>query len=432
MESLYLRESDVTEVTPEDSDDEWIEQIAGALHGKDEEVKWQAEQERIAPSERIHEQISQNPLVQGLQAYRVIDYPQTLRSWSQQSPADDPPQAENADGAKAFSLRDQAMDQLIGTMLKDPDYDPHAAAQAQHLSDFIPRYRSKLLSLAEKEELPQSPSLVNCIKLAFSGETVIDLSAFSDVPARHLVQAASELHPKRSGQGSEPVKSSPAFGGASPEHPGIRAPAENAVSDGDATYLRPLLRRPFEVVSKYSDLMETIKSPLLADVKNPIKCILWARVLVGEHYGQKIHKPDGVKVDWQRLKPAVSGPDQEPTMRSAIYPVNDLLLTPTKLVSALVNYFTFVENDERGYCTNGGLAATGFALAKSFAMASSRLPADATRMGPLSECLFNASSVSVRVSSLHWPLDFPQMKEGEGAIVIISEHQELRRVEYED
>lgn len=209
----YMRESHDAYVSAEDSDDTWIEQTAAVLHGEDEEVKRQAEKDRIASSERIHEQISQNPLVQGLQAYRLIDDPQMLRSWSQQLPADDPPQAENADGAKALSLRDQAMDQLISNMLKDPDYDPHAAAQAQHFSDFIPRYRSKLLSLAEKAELPQSPSLFSCIKLAFSGETVIDLGAFSDVPAAQLVRLGTT--PKRGGRGSEPITSSPAFGGGS-------------------------------------------------------------------------------------------------------------------------------------------------------------------------------------------------------------------------
>lgn len=444
----YMRNRDIGYASLEDSDDTWIQSIMDALKGEDAEAKLQVEEDRVKHSEEVGRQISRNRLVQRLHTYPLIS-PSTLHSWSTQSLADDPLGGEDLDQVKALSLRDQAMDQLIDSTLKDPDSDPHSAAQAQQLLDFVPRYRSKLLSLAERAELPQPSSLVGCIKLAFSGETVIDLSPFSDVPAEQLVQAALEilksetvevLNLSHLRQLSEAHLTS--ILGSAPrlqtlhviEMPQISvqyvarvwARPNSRIRD---IYHTEMLRRPFVKKNTYSNLLETIKSPLVEDAKNPIKNIMWARVLIGEPYGDTIRKSDSVKVDWQRLKPAVSDLDDDPTMRCAVYPLQDLLLTPTKLVTALGHYFTYLEKDQWGYCTSGGLAATGFALAKSLALASSQLSADVTRIGPLPESMFKASSISAKISSLHWPLDFPEMKEGEGSIVIINKHDEFGRWE---
>ncbi|KAI4243830.1 MAG: hypothetical protein L6R42_010619, partial [Xanthoria sp. 1 TBL-2021] len=57
------------------------------------------------------------------------------------------------------SLREQAMDQLIHTLLRDPDHDPDAIAEARHLPDFALKLRNKISSPAAANELPSSPAL---------------------------------------------------------------------------------------------------------------------------------------------------------------------------------------------------------------------------------------------------------------------------------
>lgn len=406
--------------------------------------------------ERGIQGLSQHPLVQQLDAFHVLGG-QELVGWAKHSVVEPvSSEAESCDGVKKMSLRDQAMDQIIDTALKDPNNDPDVLAEVQQLSDFTPRYRRRLLSLAGSGELVVSPALVRCIKLAFSGEGAVDLSSFSSVPSEYLIQASSEilrqgtvktLNLSHLHQLSEADLMLNFENGATLETlyllemPQISPQAVASLWHHPTSAIKDihhteLLRRPFIKNHTYSSLENMLRSPLVTDLKNPIKNILWARVIVGKNYATDIRKPDGVTVDWQRLKPTSSDIDVKGTMRCAIYPLNDMVLSPTKLVTGLMNYFACAAKDS-GYCTSGGLMMTGFTLAKSLAMASTRLlerdgREEVTTIGPLPASMFAAASVSAKVSSLLWPIDFPDMKHGEGALVIVNEHDELKRADGEN
>ncbi|KAL8722080.1 MAG: hypothetical protein Q9225_001367 [Loekoesia sp. 1 TL-2023] len=361
----------------------------------------------------------------------------------------------NCDEVGRPSLRDQTMDQLINTALEDPDFDLSSTAVAQQLSDFIPKYRRKLLSLTEKNELPSLSALDSRIELAFAGETVVDLSPFSNLPAEHLVKAASNL--LQSGQ----VKSldlshlqqlsendlTGIFGAESGletlyllEMPQISLRyvasmwnrPESGIKD---IYHTELLRRPLVEKPTFSKFKATLQSPLVTDAKNPVKHILWARVITGKTRAPNVRKADSFKIDWHRLKPAAGLSDyyDKAAMCCASFPINDTLLPPTKLVTGLTNFLLCISRAKYGYGSDQ-LSDIGFTMAKSFALASPRLTEEeaATTIGPLPELMFGATSVAAKSMSFMWPLDFPQMKAGERSVVIINEHDRSCQEESED
>lgn len=404
--------------------------------------------------EDIESQIQQNPLVQQLEAYELIRKEELL-SWITQTSAPSSVREVSRDEVERPSLRDQTMDQLINTALEDPDFDPSSTAVAQQLSDFIPKYRSKLLSLGEKNELPSLSALTSRIELAFAGETVVDLSPFSNLPAEHLVKAASNL--LRSGQ----VKSldlshlqqlsendlTDILGAASRletlyllEMPQISlryvASLWNRSELGiEDIYHTELLGRPLIEKPTFSKLMATLQSPLVTDAKNPIKHILWARINTGETMAPGIRKADSLEIDWHHLKPAAGLNDyyHKATMCCASFPINDTLLSPTKLVTGLIN-FLFCTSQGKYAFRSDQLSDDGFTMAKSFALALPRLTEEevATTIGPLPELMFGATSVAAKSMSFIWPLDFPQVKAGERSVVIINEHDPWCHEESED
>lgn len=393
----------------------------------------------------IEARIHQNPLVERLETHELISA-EVLSSWAKQSMLPKSTQEIDADTAGGPSLRDQAMDQFIDALLEDSESAIESAAEARLLSDFAPKLRTKLLSLADEEKLPSSATaVVRCIEMAFALETTVDLSSFLKLPAEHLVEAAMHLvgnervrsldlsHLKQLSE--EDVTAIVKAGSALEtlyllEMPQISPQVVASLwnrpdSNLNTIYHTELLRRPVQEHPTLSKLQTAIQSPLIVDRKNPVKNILMARVFKGDYIPSETRKSDGIRIDWRRLGPAIHLNDLEMGKMSSIcFPIDDMLLSPTKFVVGLINFFIYTQRQER-LSWHEQTSDIGFIMAKSLSMASSKLEEidaeSATVIGPLPEKIFGAASVSASLISLAWPLDFPVMELGDRSIVIVSE-----------
>ncbi|KAL8767927.1 MAG: hypothetical protein Q9209_005715 [Squamulea sp. 1 TL-2023] len=399
--------------------------------------------DELSLSKRLeHKKIPQEyrMLTQQFESQRMIQA-ESLRNWlNQDTDHNVNPLSEEAMTAyPKLALRDQAMDALLETALKDPDYDPSNLAEAQLLPDFVSKLRNKMLSLAKADKLPTSPNIVHYLEIAFGEEVNVDLSPFTNSPAEHLVEAALVL--LKSGV----VKSLDLshLGNLTQTHvedinlesgleilylldmPQISLSCVASLWSQNSAlkdiYHTELFCRPLVKKFRYSRLLSLLQNPSISDTQNPIKNILWARVLAGERVGKHNFKADGVKVDWQRLEHAPSVLDHEDTMGFYTFPVCDLLLPPTKLVNGLVNFIECVINGGVS-CDIGESTDAGFAMTKAFVSSSSCIRGSSTAIGTLPELLFQASSTAAKVVTTSWPLPFPDLRVGELSIVIINEH----------
>ena len=333
---------------------------------------------------------------------------------------------------------------MLTATVKEPDFDFSLLAEAEQLLSFMPRVRSTLAAFAENGKLPSSATTARYLEFAFVGEETVDLSAFGNLASMHLVEATSKILDRgnvksldlshlrqlsetdlkkvlgrESGSRIETLyllempQISLEFVSSSFRRPGSR------LKD---IYHTELLRRPFAETHKYSTLTKTIQCPSFTATSSQgsIKQILWARVV--DMPGQRIlRKADGVTIDWLRSKPPIHGTGgMEDDMYPAIFPLHDIRLTPTEIVTGLVNYFTCASKNGSGILYD--LAGVGSTIAKSFATARSKLDEPSKRIGHLPEALFSASEIAARVISVFWPIAFPELKAGEWSIVVVNEH----------
>ncbi|KAI4101025.1 MAG: hypothetical protein LQ339_005253 [Xanthoria mediterranea] len=338
------------------------------------------------------------------------------------------------------SLREQTMELLINTLLGDPDHNPDAMAEARQFRHFALKLRNNIFSLAETKELPSSPALVRCLEIAFQGETFVDLSPLTHVSSKILVEAACTLRKSEtvrsldlshlsqlSGNNLESIVCT-ASGLETLYILAMRQISFQCVTSlwtKNTTfkniYHTEVFHHPLNPSPDYSSLLAGLQSPCITDTRNPIKNILFARVLSQKHSGEpNLRKADGITVDWQRSSLSHSPIDDENHMFFSVYPIKDILLPPTKLVNGLANFFRCASIDKT-LCNMGEAYLIGSTMAKSFASASPYRMDDATTIMPLPDLLFKACSMAGKLLSALWPVPFPDLHPGELSIVIINE-----------
>jgi len=399
----------------------------------------------------IDTRLRYDELVKQVESYELIDAVSLEETWSTYDPNDEDvsasPTSEEVKNKQLgrLSLRDSAIDQAIDSIMKDGDPDLSTIAEAQKLPDFTPRLRSKLKSLAEADELFSSPAIARILEAAFAGEAVVDLSPFRSLAAKHIVEAAmtllkdkairsldlSHLHQLSE---SDLTKTLAVESRLETlyllEMPQITLACLNTILSNphlslQNIYHTTLLRRPLGDRLKYSTLTTNILSPPFhSSHPNPIKHLLWARVLQTDAT-PNLRKSDGVTIDWPRAQPATDLNDTEDKIHAAVFPLHDTLLPPSKLVSGLANFFTCASKSKEA-CDWQDIASTGFTLAKAFATAASTVPqaedGGATQMGALPEMLFSAASMAAKIVSVDWPVPMMELERGEWAAVVVNEH----------
>ena len=393
-------------------------------------------------------------LAEQLEAYELIDASTMESTWPTSAVEhtleyEETPSEELSDGVQSTSLRDLTVDQFIKHMLENTEVDSSSITQAQQLPSFAPKLISKLVSLAQENELPSSSTTAHLLEAAFAGEVTVDLSVFQNLAAEHLVDAASGilksgliklLDLSRLRQLSEvDVKSvldADSTGQMETlcllEMPQISVQfvawiLNQPSSRLENIYHTELFRSPIaDSVSDYSKLKSLIQAPpfVVASPNSPIKQILWARIL-SLNEQPHLRKSDGVTIDWQRSEPACDFIHFENKMHCAVFPLHDIYLPPAKLVTGLANFFTCAAASTRPEPM--GYAPVGFTMAKSFAMARPSLQEPATTMGPLPGTLYRASSLAASVAGMMWPIPFPKMKAGEWSVVVVNEHYPFAR-----
>lgn len=389
-------------------------------------------------------------LVKQVESYELIDASAFEETWSTLVPSDKDASASLVSNEvkrklpHLSSLRHNAIDQTIDSIVKDQDPSFSSLAEAQQLPGFTRGLRSKLIALAEADELPSSPAIARILEAAFAGEAVVDLSRFRSLPAEHIVEVASKL---LNGSTVRSLDLSHLHQLSEAdltqilaidsrletlyllEMPQISIESLNAILSKSNLHLRDiyhteLLRRPMAESHKYSTLMTNIQSPPLnLSQASPIKHLLWARV--SQTTEPNLRKSDGVAIDWPRAQRATNLTDNKDKIHVAVFPLYDILLPPTKLVTGLANFFACASKNKQA-CDWQNISSTGFTLAKAFATAFSTLPqegaGDATQMGALPETLFGAASIAAKTLSVDWPVPFLELKEGEWAVVVVNEH----------
>lgn len=395
-----------------------------------------------------HTRLRYDELVKPVEFYELIDALALEQTWSTLVPSDEDasisPTSVEVDRNQLgrLSLRDSAIDQAIDSIMRDGDPDLSTIAEAQKLPDFTPRLRSKLKSFAEADELPSSPAMATILEAAFTDEAVVDFSPFRSLAAEHIVEAATKLLKNKAIRSldlshlhqlseADLTKTLAVESRLETlyllEMPQITLECLNTLLSNPNLPLKniyhtSLLRCSLDDRLKYSTLTTNILSPPFAPSHtNPIKHLLWARVL---QTGAKpnLRKSDGVTIDWPRAQPATDLNDTEDKIHAAVFPLHDTLLPPTKLITGLANFFTCASKSKQA-CDWQDIASTGFTLAKAFATASSTVgEGEVTQIGPLPEMLFNAASMAAKIVSVDWPVPFVELERGEWAAVVVNEH----------
>ncbi|KAL2041824.1 hypothetical protein N7G274_005608 [Stereocaulon virgatum] len=90
-----------------------------------------------------------------------------------------------------MTLRDSAMDKLLQSLMKQPDDDSDSIAEAELLTDFLPKLRAKFYDQAT--QLKPSSSLLRLLGRALENETEVDLSPFTTLSAKDLSLVVSKL-----------------------------------------------------------------------------------------------------------------------------------------------------------------------------------------------------------------------------------------------
>lgn len=408
------------------------------------------EMKKLDPDTRLR----YDELVKQLESHELVDAFALQETWSTLAPSDEdatsPLRSEevNEEQLGQLSLRDSAIDQTIASIVKDGDLDPSTIAEAQKLSDFTPRLRNKLKSLAEAGELPSSPAMARILEAAFADEVTVDLSPFRTLAAEQIVEAATKLLQTKAIQSLDlshlhQLSNSDLSKILSVkshletlyllETPQITLPTLTTILNNPSPPLKTihhttLLRNPLANPLKYSALPTALLSPPFAPShRSPLKHILWARVVqIGAT--PNLRKSDGLTIDWSRAQPADNPNDTEDKIHAAVFPLHDTLLPPSKLVSGLANFFTCASRGKMA-CDWQSIASTGLTLAKAFSTAASTVAQEeekkgegATQMGALPEILFSAASMAAKISSVDWPVPYLELREGEWAAVVVNEH----------
>ncbi|KAL8839220.1 MAG: hypothetical protein Q9170_001826 [Blastenia crenularia] len=359
------------------------------------------------------------------------------------------------------SLRRQMMDQVIVILLQEPFLDVDVLAVARQYSDFEWKLRSKMKALAQTNELLHCTSTTTLLEIAFSGECNIDLSLFGCLTAEQLVQVAqalleqtainsldlshltqlSEAHLETIFAKYTPFRLTTIYLLEMPHisKKYVTALIEQLDPARALIYHTEMFRQPLTGPPSNRPIYATIqtqtvfkykpaeprrkagsshcpKSPVPAIRIPAIKNILWVRVIVDDRLeGPSLRNLNG-SIDWQRSTPDVDPCQITERMFTTVMPLDDLPLSPTKLVTGLTNFLTHAsEGDEPLFNLSAPVA---FAMAKAFATAPSDLDGSQYTIGPLPEQIFQDSSL------LHptVPHEFPPLEAGEASIVIINEH----------
>ena len=386
----------------------------------------------------------QHPLAQQFVSYPLIDAG-TLRSWSsQQLDEGQSSHIEEEQPANSHvTLRDQSMDRLLDTRLNDPGFDFSAFADAQQLPGFALKLRSKLHSLDKSHQILRSRHMIHLLQIAFSGESSVDFSPFADAAAECLVEAASKMlqtHPIKSLDLSHlrqlTEKDLETMIGTDSslatlyilEMPQISLQCVARLWSRNPTlkdiYHTEMFQRPLAQGTRLSNLMPLLKAPPIMDLRNPIKNILWARMLTWDRTKRPMfRKADGITVDWQRSKLVTNS--LQNGMFFSVFPIHDILLPQIKVINALINFLRCASMDPEA-CSYQDAYSSGFTMAKSFASASSGFKSPSPpAIGVLPDSIFQASSIAAKCISTSWPVSFPDMQPGDVSILIINEHDPI-------
>lgn len=187
--------------------------------------------------------------------------------------------------------------------------------------------------------------------------------------------------------------------------------------------LRAAFRREPELHnSDLTDYIETISSLSGYGTANPVSGIIWV-TCSARGVARKPSRSDGKRIDWEKTMARAKNASylSGKTVEYGNFSLRDVPLSEEKLVSGMTNLVKCFTNSSWSpmpqYVSDMGLTA-----AKSFAMASSTIPAAAYEVGPLPEALFTASSVAACVFSCPWPTGMPELCPGQWTIVMINEY----------
>lgn len=92
---------------------------------------------------------------------------------------------------KGMSLRDRAMDQVVQSLLDDPDNETSVFPEAELLSNFLPRLKSKLYEQADT--LEPSSGLIEILIKALRDDVQVDLSRFQKFSPLEFSEVMSKL-----------------------------------------------------------------------------------------------------------------------------------------------------------------------------------------------------------------------------------------------
>lgn len=385
----------------------------------------------ISPEERLEN----DQVIERFEPFELMDEKALESIWSEQVVGlNDTLEHDQDHNAPSKSLRDTAIDGLFSSVLKEPAHDIDTFATVQELPDFRPRLRNELGSRAQNSKLPSSSVTVRCMDLAFSGESHVDLSAFGDLSAQCLVEAASKI--LKSGkvrslnlshlrQLHEPDLMTILETSAHLETLYLLEMPQVSLSFINSLWNDPnpcsaeiyhseLLQLPFVERYTYSKLMSDLQSPAIkTGPYSPIKSILFARIFETPEE-PILRKADGIAVDWPRFKPSFEQMPSSHTgkMQSYVFPVHDIFIQPMKLVSSLASFIS-VTTDRETWGDNQAFSI-GYTMAKSLAMVSSIPGGPCTKAGPLPAALFSASSIAAKILGTYWRYPSPSLRQASG------------------
>ena len=163
------------------------------------------------------------------------------------------------------TLRDRAMDKLLQSLLEEPDDNSHLTAEAELLTDFLPRMKAKFYEHANK--LKPSPSLLNLLCRTLENDCEVDLSPLTTLTTDDLCFLVSKLQ-KDGKINTLNLSNRPDIG--EQDLRGILASNSNL----RALYLLEMPQIPFQSLAVYAshcDVLhsEILRMPLLNTRKRP-------------------------------------------------------------------------------------------------------------------------------------------------------------------
>ena len=239
-------------------------------------------------------------------------------------PVDDEPAEPEVEPAKLdinpidtpMTLRDSAMDKLLQSLIEQPDDNSDSTAEAELLTDFLPKLKAKFYDQAT--QLKPSPSLLRLLGRALENEIEVDLSPFTTLSAKDLSLVVSKLQ----SHGTMAVlnlSNRPDIGEMELnvilgsdlnlralcllEMPQIPPRSLGAYSSHCEVYHSDILRLPL-ITDPYEEHKPTLAPALFTN--NTITQIQWLGMSYTDSMDEKYRLDDG-RIAWDTVKPAAKG-----------------------------------------------------------------------------------------------------------------------------